>query len=56
VRRQREFVACSGSKVKALRARTRTLMYHRGDRAQSNWVVYYDTDAQLAAVRAAARR
>jgi hypothetical protein len=23
-------------------------------RAQSNWVVYYDTDAQLTAVRAAA--
>ena len=54
VRRQREFVGCSSSKVKALRARTRTLMYHRGDRAQNKWVVYYDTDAQLAAVRAAA--
>ena len=56
VRRPREFVGRSGGTVKALRARTGTAMYHRGDRAQNNWVVYYDTETQLAAVRAAAAR
>ena len=56
VRRPRDFVGRSGSKVKALRARTCTSMYHRGDRAQNNWVVYYDTEAQIAAVRAAVAR
>lgn len=56
VRRPREFVGRSGSKVKGLRARTGTLLYHRGDRAENNWVVYYDTERQLTAVRAAAGR
>jgi exonuclease 3'-5' domain-containing protein 1 len=54
--RPREFVGRSGSTVKALRARTKTLLYHRGDRAQNNWVVYYDTENQIAHVRAAAAR
>lgn len=56
VRRPRDFIGYSGSKLKALRARTGTLLYHRGDRTQNNWVVYYETEAQEAAVRAAAAR
>lgn len=39
------FIGAGGANVRALRTRTGTLMYHRGERSRSDWVLYYDTEA-----------
>lgn len=55
VRCMPEFVGRQGRNLRALRERTGTLMYHRGDRTLSNWILYFDTETSADEVCRAAR-
>ena len=56
VRNQKRFIGHKGENVQRLRRQTNTLLYHRGNRSHSNWLVYYNDDTQASAVLAAAER
>lgn len=47
VRNSARFIGSGGCKIRNLKSKTNTLLYHRGDRSKNNWMVYYTTDAQL---------
>ena len=52
----RNFVGPGGRAVNALRARSNTLLYHRGNRQENIWVVYYDRECDARMVAKAAAR
>lgn len=50
VRNRQRFLGYGGWNVKRIKKSTNTLLYHRGDRSQNNWMVYYTLDNQLCRV------
>ena len=52
----RKFVGPGGKAVHALRARSNTLLYHRGNRQKNNWIVYYEQECFAKMVLKAAAR